>query len=94
MMRQVCECQPQEIVDAIGEKAKAVGATVVRDSAQVCGTTGLRLTATGIANAGGRKNLMVIFFRSGDALIGQEYSFARAQPAQDAAATLETLCPT
>ena len=69
------------------------GATITRDTLQVCGQKAYRLIATGLAAAPPRKNIVVVAFRSGDALVTQQYAFSQPQPAADAVTTLESLCP-
>ena len=69
------------------------GVMVTRDSPQVCGQKASRIIVTGIAAPPARKNMVVVAFRSGDALITQLYTFTQSQPAADAVTTLEGLCP-
>lgn len=92
--RQVCDCQPDVMSDMIEQALrKYPNVTVVRDSLQVCGQKALRTTVTGLASPPDKKNMVVIAFRSGDAIVSQQYIFTQPQPAADAITTLEGLCP-
>jgi hypothetical protein len=92
--RQVCDCQPEEMSDMLEHAVRQVpGAIVARDSLQVCGQKAYRVIVTGLATAPARMNMVVLAFRSGDALVMQQYTFTQAQPAADAVTTLEGLCP-
>ncbi len=92
--RQVCDCQPDEMTDMLEHAVRQFsGATITRDTLQVCGQKAYRLIATGLAAAPPRKNIVVVAFRSGDALVTQQYAFSQPQPAADAVTTLESLCP-
>ena len=93
--RQVCECQPEEMSDELQRLLGQLPGTVVkRDTATVCGQAASHLTVTGVAGtAPGRKNFVLFAFRSGDALVTQQYTFVQPQPAPDAVATLQSLCP-
>jgi hypothetical protein len=92
--RQVCDCQPEEMGDLLERLLRQYSSvTITRDTVQVCGQKASRFIVTGMATMPGKKNMVVITFRSGDALIAQQYIFTQAQPAADAVTTLEGLCP-
>ena len=92
--RQVCDCQPDKMNDMLEHAVRQFpGVTMTRDSLQVCGQKASRIIVTGLAIAPPTKNLVVVAFRSGDALITQQYTFTQAQPAADAVTALEGLCP-
>jgi hypothetical protein len=92
--RQVCECQPEEMNDMLEHAVRQFpNVNVTRDTLQVCGQSASRIIVTGMAAPPTRKNLVVVAFRSGDALITQLYTFTQPQPAADAVTTLEALCP-
>jgi hypothetical protein len=92
--RQVCDCQPEEMNDMLEHAVRQFpNVSVARDTPQVCGQQASRVIVTGLAAPPTRKNLVVVAFRFGGALITQLYTFMQPQPDPDAVTTLEGLCP-
>jgi hypothetical protein len=92
-LRQVCDCEPSHMTSLIAQALSAIPhASIIQNSAPVCGLTAQHLVATGIAN-GIRSNLEVYAFRKDGALYVLEYTFQEKAPDPQAEAFLASHCP-